>query len=126
MRRIEITVESIICEGELADTDCARAIWDALPISTEANTWGDEIYFSIPVEQDLDDTARELVNMGDLGYWPQGAAFCIFFGPTPLSQGEEIRPAGAVNIAGRITGDPTVFRTVPAGARISVEKKEDA
>ncbi len=126
MRKIRITVESIIGEGELADTDCARAIWDSLPLSTEANTWGDEIYFSIPVQQDLDGTAREVVDRGDLGYWPQGAAFCIFFGPTPLSQGEEIRPASAVNIVGKITGDPTVFRNVPAGSRISVEKKEDA
>ena len=126
MRRIRITVESIACEGELAETDCARAIWDALPLSTEANTWGDEIYFSIPVQQDLDGTAQEVVDMGDLGYWPQGAAFCIFFGPTPLSQGEEIRPASAVNIVGRITGDPTVFRNVPAGSQISVEKNEDA
>ena len=126
MRKITITVETIICEGKLADTDCARAIWDSLPLSTEVSTWGDEIYFMIPVHHDLDGTAREVVAIGDLGYWPQGPAFCIFFGPTPLSKGEEIRPASAVNIVGEIIGDPTVFRNVPAGSKISVEKKEDA
>jgi len=125
MRRITITVAAITCEGELADTACARAIWDALPLSAEANTWGDEIYFSIPVQQGLDDTAREVVNKGDLGYWPEGPAFCIFFGPTPLSRGAEIRPASAVNIVGKIIGDPTVFRSVRAGSKISLEKRED-
>lgn len=126
MRRITITVAAIICEGELADTECARAIWDALPLSAKANTWGDEIYFSIPVQQDLDDTAREVVHKGDIGYWPEGPAFCIFFGPTPISRGEEIRPASAVNIVGRIIGDPTLFRSIPAGSRISIEKKDGA
>lgn len=116
----------MIGEGELVDTDCARAIWDALPLYAEANTWGDEIYFSIPVQQNLDSTAREVVNKGDIGYWPEGPAFCIFFGPTPLSQGEEIRPASAVNIVGRIIGDPTVFRSVRRGSKISIETKDDA
>jgi len=127
MRKIKITAEPVTCEGELAETACAKAIWDALPLSAQANTWGDEVYFSIPVHHDLDDTAREVVDRGDLGYCPQGNAFCIFFGPTPMSKGNEIRAASAVNIIGKIIGDPTVFRKVRPETPITIEKtKEDA
>jgi len=127
VRRIKITAGTITCEGELADTACGRAIWDSLPLSTEVHTWGDEIYFSIPVHQTLDVTAREVVDRGDLGYWPEGNAFCIFFGPTPMSKGKEIRPASAVNIIGKIIGDPTVLVKVPSGSKIIVEKnRKDA
>src|SRR5215813_9994346 len=79
----------------------ARAIWDALPIEAGAQTWGDEIYFKIPVALPEDD-ARAVVERGDLGYWPPGQAFCIFFGPTPVSQGDECRPASPVNVFGRV------------------------
>ena len=126
MRIIRLTAGAITCEGELADTDCAQAIWNALPLSAKANTWGDEIYFPIPVRQSLDTTAREVVEKGDLGYWPQGPAFCIFFGPTPISKGKEIRAASAVNVVGRLFGDPAVLRKVPGGSLITLDKKADA
>jgi uncharacterized protein len=126
MRIITLTAGATTCEGELLDTDCAQAIWNALPLSAEANTWGDEIYFTIPVHHGLDTTAREVVEKGDLGYWPQGPAFCIFFGPTPISKGKEIRAASAVNVVGRLFGDPAVLRKVLGGSLITLDKKEDA
>ena len=80
-------------------------IKEALPLEGKASRWGEEIYFSIPVSASLEPGASEVVSMGDLGYWPAGKAFCIFFGPTPPSKGNEIRAAGAVNIFGRVEGD---------------------
>ena len=86
----------------MTESKTAKAIWDSLPIESTCNTWGDEVYFSIPVSLSLDETAQEIVDMGDLGYWPSGNALCIFFGPTPASQGDKIRPASAVNIVGKL------------------------
>jgi hypothetical protein len=108
----------------LADSPTARALADALPITGRAQLWGDEIYFSVPqVAADLDDTAATVVNVGDLGYWPTGKAFCIFFGLTPGSLPGEIRPASAVNLVGRVTDDPCCLKQVPEGAPVRLEKK---
>ena len=109
-------------EAELNDTSTAHMIWNALPIEKHGSTWGDEIYFSIPVNLESE-KSQEVVDMGDLGYWPPGTAFCLFFGPTPMSRGQEIRPASAVNIFGRIIGDPTVLKQVASGADITVEEE---
>lgn len=98
-----------------------EAIWKNLPIEARANTWGEEIYFSIPVYIDLENS-QEVVELGDLGYWPPGHAFCIFFGKTPASRGSEIRPASAVNVFGKIIGDPKIFRKVKNGDTIVIEK----
>ena len=94
-----------------------------MPIEASANTWGDEIYFGIPVEAGLEQ-GREVVELGDLGYWPPGRAFCIFFGPTPASRGDEIRPAGAVTVIGQVEGDATVFKQVRSGTAITIEMVE--
>lgn len=99
----------------------ARAVWDALPIEARASTWGDEIYFSIPVDAEAENP-KEVVEMGDLGYWPPGSAFCVFFGPTPASRGDEIRPASPVNVLGRVEGDPRVFKKVRSGERVVLER----
>lgn len=120
-RRITIRSGALAVTATLNDSPTALALFDNLPFSTSANTWGDEIYFSIPVERKLDGTAKELVNIGDLGYWPSGRAFCIFFGPTPISRGDEIRPAGAVNIIGRLDGDARTFKAVRDGDLIELE-----
>jgi hypothetical protein len=101
--------------------ETSEAIYEALPIEASANTWGDEIYFSIPVDVGLGNP-KEVVNMGDLAYWPPGKAFCIFFGKTPASRGEDIRPASAVNVVGKIEGDPKVFKKVSSGDKIRIEK----
>jgi len=121
-RRIRITAGQVSATAVLDQTPTADAIWDALPIEGKANTWGDEIYFSIPVKAALDKDAQEVVQLGDLGYWPPGTAFCIFFGPTPTSHGDEIRPASAVNIVGKVQGDPKVFKQVPDGAKIVIQR----
>lgn len=103
------------------DTPTGRLIRSSLPLKGYANRWGEEIYFSIPVEADLEPGASEVVSRGDLGYWPPGKALCIFFGPTPLSRGEEIRAAGAVNVFGRVEGDLERLREVKEGAEIIIE-----
>ena len=121
-RRIIIEAGAVRAEATLTQSETAQAIWDALPIESTCNTWGDEVYFSIPVMLSLDETAREVVAMGDIGYWPYGSALCIFFGPTPASTVDEIRPASAVNIVGNVLGDPKVFKGVAPGSKIYIKK----
>ncbi len=110
--------------AELNDSPTALAIFSALPLQAIAKTWGDEIYFSIPVDKKLDNTAAEIVSVGDIGYWPTGRAFCIFFGPTPMSRGNEIRPASAVNLVGKVIGNATEFKRVVEGDSVSLEQSE--
>ena len=93
MRKIIITAGDVTATAILKDNPTADAIWKALPIEARANTWGDEIYFGIPVNIEEADDASDVVNMGELGYWPSGNAFCIFFGLTPASHNDEIRAA---------------------------------
>jgi hypothetical protein len=120
-RRIRITAGSVAADAALNDSVTAAAVWEALPLSVPGETWGDEIYFSIPVKA-KPESPRETVEKGDLGYWPPGSAFCIFFGPTPASRGSEIRPASPVNILGRVLGDSTVFKKVRSGTTVRVER----
>lgn len=120
-RRIRIKAGAVEVAAELNNTGTAQAIWDALPITGRGNRWGEEIYFSIPANLEAEN-AREVVTTGDLGYWPPGTAFCIFFGPTPMSRGEEIRPASPVNVFGKVVGDATVFKQVASGTEVSVER----
>ncbi len=119
--RIRIHAGAVSMIAELNDSPTAAAVYEALPLVVSAQTWGDEIYFPIPVDQKLDDTAVEVVTEGDLGYWPTGRAFCIFFGPTPASRGEEIRPASAVNLIGRVLGDAKAFRSFRDGDLVRLE-----
>jgi len=120
-RSIRITAGQVVATAELNDSKTAVAIWEALPIEAKADTWGDEIYFGIPVRAEAD-AAQEVVALGDLAFWPPGHAFCIFFGPTPASRGDEIRPASPVNVVGRVNGDATVFKKVRAGTRVTLER----
>lgn len=119
-QQIIITAGSVRVEAELNDTNTAQAIVGALPINASANNWGDEIYFGIAVDAELENP-QEVVELGDLGYWPPGHAFCIFFGRTPASQGDEIRPASAVTVIGKVRGDTTVFKQVGSGTSITIE-----
>jgi hypothetical protein len=121
-RKIRITAGKVSAEAVLNDSPTATQIWEALPIEGRANTWGDEIYFSIPVEAKQEKDAREIVAMGELGYWPPGSAFCIFFGRTPASTDDRPRAASAVNILGRIQGDATIFKAVSSGTRVRLER----
>jgi hypothetical protein len=121
MRKMLITAGDVKATAILDDSQTAQAIWDALPITAQANTWGEEIYFGIPVHL-AEEKPQEIVAMGDLGYWPPGHAFCIFFGRTPVSRGNEIRPASAVNVFGKVEGDAKVFTRVRDGEKVVLEK----
>ena len=121
-RTIIISAGSVEVAASLNESPTGSAIWHALPIEESANTWGDEIFFDIPVEADIDESAREVVELGDIGYWPPGNALCLFFGPTPLSVSGEIRPASAVNVVGVIRDDPTVLKQVAPGELIIITR----
>ena len=123
-KRIKIKSGEVEINAELNDCKIAGLIWDSLPLKASVNTWGDEIYFTIPVKAEIDNPV-EVVKEGDIGYWPQGCAFCIFFGPTPVSSPTEIRPASAVEIIGKVEGDPKRFSEVASGGTIVIEKEED-
>jgi uncharacterized protein len=122
MKKIEIKVGERSVKAHIHETTTALKIYEILPFQTSVNTWGDEIYFTTPVEEKLDDTAKEIVELGDIGYWPSGNAFCIFYGKTPISIKDEIRPASAVNIIGKVIGDSTIFKDVKDGEMIELKK----
>ncbi len=122
LQRIVIKASGVAFEAELNDSVTGKAIYDALPIRAKGQRWGGEIYFSIPVSCELEEDSREELEEGELGYWPPGTAFCIFFGPTPASGGDEIRAASVVNIVGRIKGDLSGLWDVPDGAEVCIEK----
>jgi hypothetical protein len=109
-------------EAELNDSVTSSAIYDALPIRASGQRWGGEIYFSIGVSCELEEGSREVMEAGELAYWPPGQAFCIFFGATPASGGDEIRAASAVNIVGKVRGDLSGLWDVPDGAEVLIEK----
>jgi uncharacterized protein len=117
---ISIIAGHVEVRAELNDTRTAKAIVDALPIDVNVHRWGGEIYSTIPVQMELEKGAREVVKPGELGYWPDGDAFCIFFGPTPASSGNEIRAASDVNIIGQVLGDLTQLPEVREGSRLSI------
>ena len=123
MNKITITAGNVTVPAELNDSPTARQIWEALPIKGRANTWGDEIYFEIPVRAEQEPAAREEVAVGELGYWPVGHAFCIFFGPTPASTDERPRAYSPVNLLGRVIGDATRFRAVKDGTHVRLTRE---
>lgn len=120
-KAIKITAGQIQVEAELNDSPTAKSIAEALPIKAKGSRWGGEIYFSIPVQAELEADSREVLEAGELGYWPSGNAFCIFFGPTPASEGDEIRAASAVNVIGKVKGDLSELPNVPDGADVLIE-----
>ena len=122
MRKIEISAGGVTATATLSDNATTDAIWEALPITGRANVWGDEIYFEVPVQAEQAPDARADVEVGELGYWPVGSAFCIFFGPTPVSAGKKPRAASPVNVVGRVVGDATAFREVNAGTTVTLSK----
>ena len=120
--KITITAGNVSLPAELNDDPTAQQIAAALPIEGKANIWGDEIYFEIPVIVDQEPDARAEVEVGELGYWPVGHAFCIFFGPTPVSTDEKPRAYSPVNILGRVLGDVTKFKGTSNGTTVKIEK----
>lgn len=122
-RRIRITAGDVQVTAALNDSATAAQVWDLLPLEASCSVWGDEIYFRIP-ELEPEDGAVEVVDMGAVAYWPPGSALCVFFGRTPASVGDEIRPASAVNVMGAIEGDATALKAARPGARVVAERLE--
>jgi hypothetical protein len=120
-KKISVRTDSITLEAELINSKTSNVIWESLPLVGTVGTWGLEIYFSIPVTTELEN-GQEVVSAGDIAYWPPGKAFCIFFGPTPASLGNEIRAASKVNVFGKLTDDPDILRQVKDGEKIFIEK----
>ena len=125
MEKISITIGNLSAEAEIFDTPTARKILEALPLEGSTNLWGDEIYFNIPLSIEQEPGASEDVSVGDLGYWPAGPAFCIFFGPTPVSTGNQPRAYSPVNVFGKIMGDARQFKAVSDGAVIKIKIKNN-
>jgi hypothetical protein len=121
LMNIQIKSAGITLQAELYDTPTAQAIKEALPITSSVNRWGDEIYFAIDVSMPLEADSRDVVEPGQLGFWPTGNAFCIFFGPTPASQADECRAASNVNVFGAVTGDLSKLWDIADSAPITIE-----
>jgi hypothetical protein len=118
---MRITIGRVSQVATLAENQTARAIWNALPIEARASRWGDEVYFGVPVDL-AEDNAREVVEVGDVAYWPPGNAVCIFWGPTPASHNREPRAASPVNVFGHIDTGATDFGSVQSGASVKLER----
>lgn len=122
MKTITISVQGFTLKAELADTPTAQAIWQVLPVEGATNRWGDEIYFEIPVMVSQEPEASADVEVGELGYWPVGHAFCIFFGPTPVSSNQRPRASSPVNVFGQVAGDAKKLKSVKDGATVLVSR----
>ena len=124
MVRIRFDFGSLTFDAELLDTPTAKAIAAALPISASALTWGEEVYFDVPVNVAREKDARAVVTPGEVAYWPEGPAIALGFGRTPISQGDECRLASPCNIFARVLGDVKVLAKVEAGTKISVTRSD--
>ncbi|RLG43597.1 MAG: hypothetical protein DRN92_09210 [Thermoproteota archaeon] len=122
LRIISESIGQVIAElkDELNPKTCEK-IWKALPLEGNANLWGDEIYFSVGLEIELEN-AKQDVEVGDIAYWPPGKAVCIFFGPTPVSSGEKPRAYSPVNVFAKVVGDARIFKKVKEGERMILER----
>jgi hypothetical protein len=121
-RTISISVGGMQVLARLDDNETADKVWEALPISASASTWGDEIYFRTPISTGESPDSRAVQEVGAVAYWPSGQALCLFFGPTPASTGNEPRAISPVNPVGMIEDDPRVLRSIGQGAGILVER----
>jgi hypothetical protein len=120
MAHIRFEFEKLTLDAELLDTPTAKAILAALPLTSSALTWGEEVYFEIPVQVSREKTARAIVTPGEIAYWPDGPAIAIGFGRTPISQGNETRLASPCNVFARALGDVKTLAAVKAGTKVNV------
>ena len=120
MRKLQITIADVVIRAELFETPTADAIYGSLPFSATANTWGDEVYFSVPASVSKEEDARAVVEAGELAFWVEGSSIAIGYGPTPISHGDEIRLAAPTNIWGRALDDVRLLASVNNGDAIEV------
>ena len=120
MTKIIFEFENISVEAELNDSPTSKDLINLLPLEGISQIWGEEIYFSTSINRENDDWAKETVELGDIAFWPPGNAICLFFGKTPVSQGDEIRPASPTNVMGKIVGDLEILKTVNSGDKVKV------
>ena len=123
-RQIQISIGNLTLAATLNELETANQLWESLPITGRVQIWGDEIYFSIPLNVEEELGSQETVQAGTVAYWPPGSALCLFWGPTPISAPGEIRPASAVNVVGILDNDPNLLAEVPSQAEIIIEKIE--
>jgi hypothetical protein len=123
-RAIRIEADGVRLYAVLGSTPTADAVWEALPLEGRAERWGDEVYFNVPLDLPLEKEARAAVTIGEIGFWPQGHAIALFFGPTPASTGPDPAAASPVNVFGRITGDAARLARVPQGAKVTLTRLE--
>jgi hypothetical protein len=123
-RQIQISTGNLTLAATLNELETANQLWESLPITGRVQIWGDEIYFSIPLNVEEELGSQETVQAGTVAYWPPGSALCLFWGPTPISAPGEIRPASAVNVVGILDNDPNLLAAVPSQAEIIIEKIE--
>ena len=121
MNNIIITLGKHIIEAELLDTPTAQAVYNNLPFASKAQTWGDEVYFETPVQAELESDAKDVVEAGEIAFWCEGGCIAIGFGPTPISQGDEIRLAAKTNIWARALNDVQQLKLVKPGDFIFIE-----
>ena len=122
--KVRITVGEVELEGELFDTPTARKVYESLPLASRANRWGDEVYFSVPVEAELEEDAKEEQEVGNICFWCAGRAIAIFFGPTPASIAGEPRAIEPVNLIGKVIGDARALKKVKDGDSVRIEKAD--
>jgi len=120
MARIRFDFGTLSLDAELLDTPTAKAIAAALPFSASVLTWGEEVYFDVPVKVKREQDARAVVTPGEVSYWPEGPAIALGFGRTPISEGNETRLASPCNVFGRVLGDVKQLAKVKAGTKIKV------
>jgi hypothetical protein len=123
--RIRVSWPKGALTAVLRDTPTAQQLMAVLPVESRANTWGEEVYFSVPVKAKLEDDARQVVEPGTVCFWVQGGSLALPYGPTPVSQGDECRLVTAVNVLGAFEGDARTLKTVRDGDKVRVERATD-
>ncbi|MCQ4080598.1 cyclophilin-like fold protein [Streptomyces sp. RB6PN25] len=123
--RIRILWPAGHATATLTETPTSKALWEALPIASSANTWGEEVYFSTPISPDREPDAQQVVAPGTVAFWTDGDSLALPYGPTPISRGDECRLASPCNILGALDGDPEVLRTVRGGDPVTVDRIDE-
>ena len=124
MRKLTLTIGGVVITADLLDTPTADALYDAAPFTASAQTWGEEVYFSTPISLEPEAGARDVMQLGDLAFWPPGDAVAIGYGRTPVSRADEIRLASPANVWGKAAEDVRALSRVRSGAAVRVERAD--